>query len=458
MTNIEELQHHETKLESGGKIVVLDSGAVLTAEMTAMLQALHSRSTEGIDGHLQVLAERGADKFMSTYYVQYGHKSIGDCGVGIVFIEGISMLAAKAIQDSKLYNGQEASTRYIDFADQPFLNPEGTEAGKSIQENWRRFYLKAVEEMTEELPNRYPLGTDEKEVSYKKAIAARAFDICRGFLPAGASTNIAWTTTLRQFDDRIMQLRHHPLAEVREIADKLNDAMLKMYPSSFKPMDEDRMAKYQATHDYIKKTNEQYYHHDVECPELALTRDGIVHTDLEPYKDILATRPEKAELPKWLGAYGEAAFAFTLDFGSFRDIQRHRAVTQRMPLLTADIGFHEWYLDELTDNLRTEAEELIAELGKAAINLTDDIAVRQYYLPMGFKISNYLSGDLPSLVYLVELRASSLVHPTLAVQAEKMAHILEETYKDVNLMIHLSSEVGRFDVKRGEADIVRTDQ
>lgn len=458
MSKLEELQHHEVKLSPGGKIVVLDSGAVLTAEMTAMLQALHSRSTEGIEGHLKVLAERGADKFMSTYYVQYGHKSIGDCGVGIVFIEGISMLAAKAIQDSKLYNGQEASTRYIDFADQAFLNPEGTEAGKSIQENWRRFYLKAVEQMTEELPSRYPLGDDENEVHYKKAIAARAFDITRGFLPAGASTNIAWTTTLRQFDDRIMQLRHHPLEEVREIAEKLNEAMLAMYPSSFKAMTDERAEKYRPTHDYIEMANRQYYHHDIECPELALVRDGIEHRDLVPFKKILSERPNKAELPKWLGAYGEAAFAFTLDFGSFRDIQRHRAVTQRMPLLTADIGFHEWYLDELTEDLRTEAEELIAELGKAAGNLTNDLALRQYYLPMGFKISNYLSGDLPALVYLVELRASSLVHPTLAVQAERMARLLEETYADVGLAIHLNSEPGRFDVKRGEADIVRTDQ
>jgi hypothetical protein len=30
------------------------------------------------------------------------------------------MLGAKAIQDSKLYNGQEASTRYVDFSKQKF--------------------------------------------------------------------------------------------------------------------------------------------------------------------------------------------------------------------------------------------------------------------------------------------------------------------------------------------------
>jgi thymidylate synthase ThyX len=457
MSTIEQLNHHETKLDPGGKIVVIDSGAVLTAEMTAMLQALHSRSTEGINGHLQVLAERGADKFMSTYYVQYGHKSIGDCGVGVVFIEGISMLAAKAIQDSKLYNGQEASTRYIDFTNQPFLNPEGTAAGTSIQENWRQFYLKAVKEMTEVLPSRYPLGAGEKEGFYNKAIAARAFDITRGFLPAGASTNIAWTTTLRQFDDRIMQLRHHPLAEVREIAEKLNEAMLAMYPSSFKTHDDERYEKYRTTHEYNAKANEQYYYHDADCPELELVRDGINHAELQPFQALLANRPDRTELPKWLGVYGEAAFKFTLDFGSFRDIQRHRAVTQRMPLLTGEIGFHDWYLDELTPDLRTEAESLIADLTKAANELTSDTALRQYYLPMGFKISNYISGDLPSWVYLVELRATSLVHPTLAVQAASMADILRDTYKDVDLAIHITSEAGRFDVKRGEADIVRVE-
>ena len=458
MSTIEQLKHHETKLDPGGKIVVIDSGAVLTAEMTAMLQALHSRSTEGIEGHLKVLAERGADKFMSTYYVQYGHKSIGDCGVGVVFIEGISMLAAKAIQDSKLYNGQEASTRYIDFANQPFLNPLGTAAGTAIQENWRQFYLKALQAMKVELPNRFKLGEGEKETSYNKAIEARAFDITRGLLPTGASTNIAWTTTLRQFDDRIMQMRHHPLAEVREIADKLNDAMLVMYPSSFKTNDDERYEKYRATHEYTAAAAKQYYYHNADCPELQLVRDGINHDDLKPFKALLANRPDRTELPKWLGAYGEAAFQFTLDFGSFRDIQRHRAVTQRMPLLTSEIGFHQWYLDELTPDLQTEAKALIAELSKAANGLTDDVALRQYYLPMGFKISNYLSGDLPSLVYLVELRASSLVHTTLAVQAERMADILRDTYADCDLTIHISSEVGRFDVKRGEADIVRVDK
>ncbi|NCO62208.1 hypothetical protein GW879_02010, partial [Candidatus Kaiserbacteria bacterium] len=61
MQTIETLNHHRSTLKGGGKIVIIDPGAVLTAEATAMLQALHSRSTGGVDEHLKVLAEKGAD-------------------------------------------------------------------------------------------------------------------------------------------------------------------------------------------------------------------------------------------------------------------------------------------------------------------------------------------------------------------------------------------------------------
>ena len=453
MTNIEQLNHHRIPLPNGGKIVVLDPGATLSTEATAMLQALHSRSTEGIDGHLKVLAERGAEKFMSTYYVGYGHKSIGDCGNAIVFIEGVSMLAAKAIQDFKLYNGQEASTRYIDFAEQTFLDPLESTASREVLERWRTFYLEAVSAMKEALPERFPRQEGEKETTYDKAIAARAFDICRGFLPAGASTNLAWSGTLRQFADRVVQLRHHPLEEVRVIANTLEDALIASYPNSF----DKEKKRYEATENYIEQTMQAYYYHDPDSPDMSLVRDGVDREALTAYQALLQSRPMKTELPKWLGAYGEAAFAFTLDFGSFRDIQRHRAVTQRMPLLTSELGFNEWYLSELTDSLREKALVLLAEQAEAISGLTSDKALAQYYLPMGYNIRNYISGDLPALVYLVELRATSLVHPTLAKRASEMAQLLSDTYEGAGLTLHLDPEPGRFNVKRGEHDIEKLD-
>ena len=91
---LSQVEHAEHPLPSGGSVLVLNTEALIGPEAEAMLQALHSRSTGGIRAHLEVLAEKGADKFMSTYYVGYGHKSIGDCGTATVFVEGVWPVAA----------------------------------------------------------------------------------------------------------------------------------------------------------------------------------------------------------------------------------------------------------------------------------------------------------------------------------------------------------------------------
>src|SRR3989344_9046553 len=197
------LQHTTVDLPSGGVIIVLDTGAVINQEAEAMLQALHSRSTGGLKNHLQILMNKGSANFMQNFYVGYGHKSIGDCGTTTLFVEGISMLAAKAIQDNPLYSGQEASTRYVDFSQQPFIDPTKTAQGERLLEMQRQFYLAAQNPTREYLRDVHPKEEGEKDSLYTKAINARAFDITRSLLPAGASTNLAWHTNLRQAADRI---------------------------------------------------------------------------------------------------------------------------------------------------------------------------------------------------------------------------------------------------------------
>ena len=195
-----------------------------------MLQALHSRSVGGLESHLKILSEKGPDNFMKNFYVGYGHKSIGDCGTASIFIEGVSMLVAKAIQDWPLYSGQESSTRYIDFQTQPFKNPMETKEGEEILESYRKFYIESLEPVKEYLKTQFPIGEGEKEIIYLKAIAARAFDILRGFLPAGSTTNLAWHTNLRQAADKIMLLRHHPLLEVRNTGEAIENVVAKVQP------------------------------------------------------------------------------------------------------------------------------------------------------------------------------------------------------------------------------------
>ena len=446
MQNITDLVHTETSIEGGGTVLVLNTGSVITPEAEAMLQALHSRSIGGIKSHLNVLAQKGSDKFMSSFYVGYGHKSIGDCGGAVIFIEGVSLLVAKAIQDWPLYSGQEASTRYIDFEHQPFVNPLGTDHGNTILEKWRAFYMDSLPLLKEDLKIRFPKNEGEDEKIHDKAIAARAFDILRGFLPAGATTNLAWSTNLRQAADKVMLLRHHPLLEVRNAGKAIEEALQLAYPNSF------GHKLYEATEAYNADwMNNDYYYHNPACPEFALTSNSIDVSQLPEH--ILKSRPAKTELPKHLAEAGNMQFEFLLDFGSFRDIQRHRAVIQRMPLLTSEIGFEQWYLSELPVDVKTKAIALLNEQKETIETLDMPKEVKQYYLPIGYLISNRLTGGLPALVYLVEIRATRFVHQTLRTKAKQMADTLTNLFSKNGLVIHLDEEMDRFDIKRGTHDI-----
>ena len=445
--NLDELKHHETQIKGGGVVIVLDTGSAIGPESGAMLQALHSRSTGGLKSHLRMLAEKGSDNFMKNFYVGYGHKSIGDCGSTSIFIEGISMLAAKAIQDWPLYSGQESSTRYVDFKTQPFKNPIHTKNGNDVLEAYRKFYIETMEPTKEYLKKQFPIKEGEKEIIYEKAIAARAFDILRGFLPAGSTTNIAWHTNLRQAADKIMLLRHHPLLEVRNVGEAIEKTLQNAFPNSF---GHERFENTENYNDSWMKND--YYYHNKKSPDFKIINNSI-NTKLLP-KKILKDRPMKTELPKYLAEAGTLQFEFLLDFGSFRDIQRHRAVTQRMPLLTTDIGFAKWYIGELPKELQTKAKTFLKKQEEKIKKLKISKVDMQYYTAMGYNTSNRLTGNLPALVYLAELRATRFVHPTLRVKAKMIADVLVKLFGKFGLVMHLDKEIDRFDIKRGEHDIV----
>ncbi|HEX8946761.1 MAG TPA: FAD-dependent thymidylate synthase [Candidatus Paceibacterota bacterium] len=453
-----ELKHVTRNVPGGGFILVLNTGAVITPEAEAMLQALHSRSTGGVREHLNTLAAKGPEKFMQDIYVGYGHKSIGDCGTGTVFIENVSMLVAKAIQDWCLYSGQESSTRYLDFAEQAFIDPVGSQGSHEVLEGWREFYLASQESVRKHLRALFPRKEGEDEKVYEKAIHARSFDILRGFLPAGASTNLAWHTNLRQAADHLALLRHHPLSEVRSVADAMEDALREAYPSSF------GQKRYGATEEYSQAWMQIHYllrtmkwrkstrsggHRDV-----CMMYDTLNDDQLAEYQPVIAFRPRKTELPKQMAECGTMQFEFLLDFGSFRDIQRHRSVIQRMPLLTSDYGIHPWYLKSLPEAVAHKAQSFVqAQLKRINALSCGDLA-RQYYLPMGMCVPCRLTGDLPALVYIVELRAQATVHPTLHEVALSIGDILKARLGEFGLNLYVDCEPGRFDIKRGRHDIV----
>ena len=233
----------------------------LHPEDGAMLQALYSRSPASVVDHLEKVKKSGSGKFMEQFYVGYGHASIGDCGFTTVFIENVSQLVAKAIQDNPLYNGQEASTRYLDFSSQPIINPFGTEEAAAIQKGWMNIYNTCMPKVREALKREYPFNSEDykSEKQWEGAIAARAFDTLRAFLPVGGTTLLSWTTNLRQARDRLMRLTGHPLKEVRSVAENIFQQFAAKYPNSFNGKEMDRTSRYAPRHDYYEGAGEDFY-------------------------------------------------------------------------------------------------------------------------------------------------------------------------------------------------------
>lgn len=444
--NLTELKHTFVDIKGGGEVIILDTGSVIDAEAEAMLQALHSRSTGGLRSHLQVLAEKGADNFMEKFYVGYGHHSIGDCGDTTIFIEGVSMPAVKAVQDNPLFRGQESSTRYLDFSKQPFIDPTGTDKGKRLLEKQRQFYIDAQEPTRQWLKKLHPKNEGEKQSIYGKAIDARTFDITRSLLPAGASTNFAWHTDLRQAADKLMFLTHHPLPEVRNMASAIKEALQKHHPHSFGHDIPDYTEKYQ---DLIA---EYYYYHEPDCPdEPTINFDNIDRNELNKFEELFTKRPPKTGLPKFIGQAGTLDIRYQLDYGSFRDIQRHRAITQRLPLLTTELGFNQWYIDNLPKTVRDKLPDHLNLIERTIGELDIPRELQQYFIPIGYNTSNRFTGDLPATIYMVEIRDSRFVHPTL----QKVAHNIGlQITHELGIKLNVDPEPSRFDIKRGEQDII----
>lgn len=434
--------------KAGSEVYIVDD---MHPEATAMAQALYSRSPQSVVNHLQKIREVGYQKFMDTFYVGYGHKSIGDCGSTTLFIENVSILGAKAVQDWQLYRGQEASTRYLDMSKQKVLNPaeNDVELGQKIQQKWMDLYNEALAELIPFLKNKYPLQEGEKESVWEKAIKVKAFDIARGFLPAGITTYASWHTDLRQAHDHLKYLEHSPLAEIREIGSSIREALKSKYPSSFSHKTYPEQEAY-----YDLGSALDFYDRKENALEAGFSYSSTVDVEgISEHADLLENRPQKTELPTKLAKYGTIIFRFPLDFGSFRDLQRHRNGICEMPLLVTHHGFLPWYLEQLPTEFRVKAERIIAEQVADIDKLACDIYTKQYYVALGFAVACEVVYSVPQTVYVSELRASQTVHATLRVIAQQMATTLKELIP--NIASHADMGDDEWNTKRGTQDIVK---
>src|SRR5207248_10141098 len=93
-------------------------------EVQAYAMAKYSRSARSMKESLREISDQKAEKFLNTFYFQYGHRSIADLAHIAFAIEKLSMIAAIILVAEQRWDGQERSTRYQDFKKSGYFTPD----------------------------------------------------------------------------------------------------------------------------------------------------------------------------------------------------------------------------------------------------------------------------------------------------------------------------------------------
>jgi thymidylate synthase ThyX len=199
-------------------------------EVQAYAMAKYSRSALSMKQSLQEISQQKAEKFLNTFYFQYGHRSIADLAHVALAIERLSILAAIAVADEQRWDGQERSTRYQDFKKSGYFTPDFGDDQQA-----RTLYRETIDNLFAEYESlsertfRYlldvtPKPVEMKQEAYERTLKARAFDISRYLLPLSTNTSLGEIVNARTLETQVSRLLSHTHQEVRYLGELLKRA------------------------------------------------------------------------------------------------------------------------------------------------------------------------------------------------------------------------------------------
>jgi thymidylate synthase ThyX len=203
-------------------------------EIQAYAMAKYSRSSLSMKESLREISSQKAEKFLNTFYFQYGHRSIADLAHIALAVERLSILAAIELADEQRWDGQERSTRYQDFKKSGYYVPDFSAGGRDDDEA-RKLYCETLDSlfaeyntlsahMTQHLINITPKPADMKQEAYERTLKARAFDITRYLLPLATNTSLGEIVNARTLETQVAHLLSHTHKEVRVLGESLKKA------------------------------------------------------------------------------------------------------------------------------------------------------------------------------------------------------------------------------------------
>lgn len=198
-------------------------------EIIAYAMARYSRSALSLRESLREIDRQKAEKFLNTFYFQYGHRSIADLAHLGFAMERLSLLAAIAVADESRWDGQERSTRYQNFRAGDWYVPAALSAPQRVEYEaalGRLFaaYYAITEKVWRLYGEKTPCPAGMERERFERALRARAYDVARYLLPLATLTSLGQIVSARTLESQIARLLSSEQAEVRELGHALKRA------------------------------------------------------------------------------------------------------------------------------------------------------------------------------------------------------------------------------------------
>jgi thymidylate synthase ThyX len=417
---------------------------------------------------------RRAEQLYDRIFLEYGDDSVAQLGGVHLAVEGASNLLTKILEWGRLMAYLEQSTRYIPYDDRPggrWRYHVPAELRGPLRERYVATLDAAFATYAAWLPRlrdfyttKFPRADGDSEAAYRMTIRAKALDTLRGLLPAATTSNVGIYGTAQAYEQLLLRMRAHPLAEARACADAMLRELRKVIPAFLKRVDAPDRGVVWST--YFAETRATVT--DVARGLLANvvpeTRDEVTLTDFDPEGEVkvvaaalyatstlpddqllaLARRLTDAERTAVLEAYvgkrrnrrhrpgralERAVYRFDVlgDYGAFRDLQRHRLLTLEWQRLTPAHGY---VMPEAVveagaggDFRRTMDEAAALHDAIEAADLPD---VASYAIPMAYRVRFYMEMNAREAMHLIELRSAPQGHPSYRRIAQAMHRLIGE--------------------------------
>ena len=433
----------------------------------------HQKSSKNIE-----LAIESAQNFYDRILDGYGDDSIGELGGAHLALENISILATKTVEDARIGGSPlEKSTRYVSFSEK--INGEyrfyqEPALIKSIHfdlfmETCRNLfdtYVLFTEPIRNHVRKCLPWDSKISQNAYERSVRARGFDIIRGLLPAATLTNMGVFGNGRFFENLISKLKVDSLLELNVIGQLSFEELNKVIPSFVRRADTNHR-HFQDFRDFdfsqkefvSKIADSQLGKLKPDKSELVNLIDydseaenKVIAAILYPYSSIplqqirncvrTMSDSEKSKLIKQVAGLRvhsrhkpdrglELAFyTFDIlgDYGMYRDLHRHRMLSQERQPLSTSFGYDTPV--EIEDaGLGSQYHKTMARAADAFEKISKDYPLEaQYVVPMSYNIRWNVNINLRALIWLTEIRSTPQGHIGYRRIAQEMFRKVKEVH------------------------------